>query len=352
METEPLVNLFCGRPYIEPNLPVVECNEEKLGDIFSFLEEKLSTKSFHFHFEHSPSCNLNVESVKKSFEEDKNWLRCAIISFIKSLLNKTARLNDIEVLPFQNPDWFEKNFYVKSPGYINVFSSFAACETIPLTRAISNCLLKKKPKHNRESFTDVHFHTSKGMKECKNVLYFSINVVELHWVTIRLDFTNKTITYSEGHGSVPASSILNEIKAFILQLQVLFYLEKKDTDFGTWKYVEGEVDDLPNQENGSDCGVIDLQCTLREYLKQETGSITQNESFRFRRLILTLILNTFSYCYYIGYKEDLGLFDAFPCIPNLFDPRYEITKELLCEKVSEVFRNLEDVFISKMKNMI
>ena len=281
METVPLVNLIRRRPYIEPNSPVVECNEEKLGDIFSFLEEKLSTKSFHFHFEHSPSCNLNVESVKKSFEKDKNWLRCTIISFIKSLLNETARLNDIEVLPFQNPDWFAKNFYVKSPGYINVWSSFAASETIPLTRAISNCLLKKKPKHSRQYFTDVHFHTSKGMKECENVLYFSINVVEMHWVTIRLDFTNKTITYSEGHGSVPASSILNEIKAFILQLQVLFYLEKKDTDFGTWKYVEGEVDDLPNQENDSDCGVIDLQYTLRGYLKQETGSITQNESFRF-----------------------------------------------------------------------
>ena len=69
-------------------------------------------------------------------------------------------------------------------------------------------------------------------------------------------------------------------------------------------------------------------------------------------MIFTLILNNFSYYYFQGYKKDLGLFDVFLCIPNLFDPRYKIMKELLYEKMIEEFSNREDVFVEKMTRII
>lgn len=113
---------------------------------------------------------------------------------------------------------------MKLPGFTKVSGLFADSETIPLTWSISNCLLKQKPKNGNKCFTDVHFYTSKIMNKYKNILYISFNITESHQVTVRLDFANKTITYSEGHSCFPVRSILKEIKAIILQLQVLFHL--------------------------------------------------------------------------------------------------------------------------------
>ena len=89
------------------------------------------------------------------------------------------------------------------------------------------------------------------------------------------------------------------------------------------------------------------------YLMQDTGTIGHQESKKFRKILLTLMLNIINYCYYDETKKDLKLHENFPIIPNLFIDEKHLSSEYLCKEVGKSYVNHQDENIIKgMKSLI
>ena len=81
-------------------MPFLDCDQEKLNEIFKYLEKRMANKEYHILFPNS-KCSISLENIKLSFEEPTSWLRSTPIDVFSCLLNETAILNKSNVLEGQ-----------------------------------------------------------------------------------------------------------------------------------------------------------------------------------------------------------------------------------------------------------
>ncbi|XP_069695143.1 sentrin-specific protease 1-like isoform X2 [Periplaneta americana] len=117
----------------------------------------------------------------------------------------------------------------------------------------------------------------------RKVDIFSFNVIivpvhlGVHWCMAAIDFRNKTIKYYDSMGS-PNNKCLQSLLKY-LQDESLDKLKKK---FDTTDWTTENVQKIPQQMNGSDCGMF--SCMYAEYICRDADiTFTQQDMPYFRR---------------------------------------------------------------------
>ena len=63
------------------------------------------------------------------------------------------------------------------------------------------------------------------------------------------------------------------------------------------------------------------------------GDIFDLVSHHFREVLLTILLNLIHYCHESLNTDKCSFFVQFPCVPNLFNDNYSLTKESIMDEV-------------------
>ncbi|KAF5294198.1 hypothetical protein FQR65_LT10909 [Abscondita terminalis] len=107
----------------------------------------------------------------------------------------------------------------------------------------------------------------------------------MHWCMSIIDFKNCTIKYYDSMGrsnNCCLEALLNYLKAE--------HLDKKQKEYNVSKWTLENVQDIPQQMNGSDCGVF--ACTYAEFLTRDADLSFDQENMPYlRRKMVLEILN-------------------------------------------------------------
>ncbi|GFG37084.1 hypothetical protein Cfor_07923 [Coptotermes formosanus] len=99
----------------------------------------------------------------------------------------------------------------------------------------------------------------------------------VHWCLATIDFRNKAVKYYDSMGS-PNNKCLQSLMKYLQDES----LDKKKTAFDTSGWQTENVQKIPQQMNGSDCGMF--ACTFAEYICRDVDiTFTQQEMPYFRR---------------------------------------------------------------------
>lgn len=99
----------------------------------------------------------------------------------------------------------------------------------------------------------------------------------VHWCLAAIDFRNKTLKYYDSMGS-PNNKCLQSLMKYLRDES----LDKRKTAFDTSGWKTENVQKIPQQMNGSDCGMF--ACTFAEYICRGAGiTFTQQDMPYFRR---------------------------------------------------------------------
>ncbi|KAK0171912.1 hypothetical protein PV328_005301 [Microctonus aethiopoides] len=107
----------------------------------------------------------------------------------------------------------------------------------------------------------------------------------MHWCMSIIDFRDKSIRYYDSMGG-------ENIKCLVALRQYLVdeYRDKKKQSYDTKDWVLESMNDIPQQMNGSDCGVF--SCTFAEYIcANKKLTFTQDDMPYFRNKMVYEILN-------------------------------------------------------------
>lgn len=109
--------------------------------------------------------------------------------------------------------------------------------------------------------------------------------LRVHWCLAVIDFRNKTLKYYDSMGS-PNNKCLENLMKYLQDES----LEKKKMAFDTSGWQTENVQKIPQQMNGSDCGMF--ACTFAEYICRGAGiTFTQQDMPYFRRKMVYEIYN-------------------------------------------------------------
>ncbi|PSN41014.1 hypothetical protein C0J52_16055 [Blattella germanica] len=101
--------------------------------------------------------------------------------------------------------------------------------------------------------------------------------LDVHWCLIAIDFEKRTVKYYDSMGSPN-----NKCLECIIKYLKAECLDKKKTHFNLSGWLIENVKDLPQQMNGSDCGVF--SCTYAEFICRNADIVfTQYDMSFFRR---------------------------------------------------------------------
>lgn len=108
----------------------------------------------------------------------------------------------------------------------------------------------------------------------------------MHWCMSVMDFRNKQVRYYDSMGS-PNDRCLQALLSYLEAES----LDKKKKSYDTSDWEQVNVDDIPQQMNGSDCGVF--SCMFAEHLARDCPILfTQDHMPYFRRKMILEILET------------------------------------------------------------
>ncbi|XP_023164790.2 ubiquitin-like-specific protease 1 [Drosophila hydei] len=110
----------------------------------------------------------------------------------------------------------------------------------------------------------------------KDIIPVPVHVSNVHWCMAIIHMKNKTIRYYDSMGK-PNSEVLNALENYLLEES----LDKRKKPFDTSDFTIENVQNVPHQTNGSDCGVF--SCMFAEYItrnKPLTFSQEHMEYFR------------------------------------------------------------------------
>ncbi|KAK6640415.1 hypothetical protein RUM44_012109 [Polyplax serrata] len=106
----------------------------------------------------------------------------------------------------------------------------------------------------------------------------------MHWCMSVIDFRSKFIKYYDSVGA-PNDVCLDQLLLYLKSES----LDKKEKEFNTDGWTKANVEDTPQQMNGSDCGVF--SCMFAEHLARDAQiSFTQDNMPYFRRKMILEIL--------------------------------------------------------------
>lgn len=100
--------------------------------------------------------------------------------------------------------------------------------------------------------------------------------LQVHWCMAIVDFRNKSIRYYDSMGG--ANNKCLEALAHYLKCE---HKDKKGSDFDMSGWQKECVDDIPQQMNGSDCGVF--SCTFAEFLTRDAKLTFRQEDMPYLR---------------------------------------------------------------------
>ena len=98
-------------------MPILDCDQETLNKIFKHLDKIMAEKEYFISLPNS-KCSISIKNIKLSFKKSTSWLRSTPIDIFSCLLNETAILNNANMLPDQNKEWFQENLYFKGTNII------------------------------------------------------------------------------------------------------------------------------------------------------------------------------------------------------------------------------------------
>ncbi|XP_016954570.3 uncharacterized protein LOC108027574 isoform X2 [Drosophila biarmipes] len=118
----------------------------------------------------------------------------------------------------------------------------------------------------------------------KDVIPVPVHCNGVHWCMAIIHLRNKTIRYYDSMGK-PNQAVLNALEAYLREES----LDKRKQPFDTSGFVIENVPNVPQQLNGSDCGVF--SCMFAEYISRDvpiTFSQAEMEYFR-RKMVLEIV---------------------------------------------------------------
>ena len=214
-ETQLLINLIRTHPNMEMTMPILDYYQETLNKIFKHLNVIIAEKEYFISFPNS-KYTISIKNIVQSFEKSSSWLRSTPIDIFSCLLNETAILNNANMLPDQNKEWFQENLYFKGINIIcSVQKDADPCHTVSLG-LLHHFQKKLNTNKHQKSFLENYFGTC-SYRECKNIYIIPVNIEETHWAGIKLDFSERKVKHYDGIGQ-NAKSILYVILAFMIVL--------------------------------------------------------------------------------------------------------------------------------------
>lgn len=140
------------------------------------------------------------------------------------------------------------------------------------------------PRLSTQSYTSVRRWTKKVDIFSKDIVLYPIHL-NVHWCLALADFRSKEIRYYDSMGGENPECLVT-LKNYLMSE----HKNKKgsDIDLSDWKLLF--ISDIPQQMNGSDCGVF--TCKFAEYITaNEDLSFDQSNMPYFRRAMVWEILN-------------------------------------------------------------
>lgn len=117
----------------------------------------------------------------------------------------------------------------------------------------------------------------------KDIIPVPVHVGGVHWCMAIIHMKNKTIRYYDSMGK-PNQVVLNALEMYLRAES----LDKRQKPFDTSEFSIENVQNVPQQTNGSDCGVF--SCMFAEYISRNkplTFSQDHMEYFR-RKMVLEI----------------------------------------------------------------
>ncbi|XP_016976990.1 uncharacterized protein LOC108042976 isoform X2 [Drosophila rhopaloa] len=111
----------------------------------------------------------------------------------------------------------------------------------------------------------------------KDIIPVPVHCNGVHWCMAIIHMRNKTIRYYDSMGK-PNQNVLDALEAYLREES----LDKRKQPFDTSGFVSENVPNIPQQSNGSDCGVF--SCMFAEYITRDVPiTFTQADMSYFRK---------------------------------------------------------------------
>jgi len=142
------------------------------------------------------------------------------------------------------------------------------------------------PKLSTQSYKSVRRWTKKVDIFSLDLVFYPIHL-GVHWTLAVVDFRSKEINYYDSMGS-PNAKCLHHLRQYLSEE----HANKKGTPYDTsdWTLSSIDADIIPQQMNGSDCGVF--ACTFAEFISRDADlAFEQSDMPLIRRTMVWEILN-------------------------------------------------------------
>ncbi|XP_062138795.1 uncharacterized protein LOC133847641 [Drosophila sulfurigaster albostrigata] len=115
----------------------------------------------------------------------------------------------------------------------------------------------------------------------KDIIPVPVHVGGVHWCMAIIHMRNKTIRYYDSMGK-PNQMVLNALEAYLREES----LDKRKVPFDTSDFKIESVQNVPQQTNGSDCGVF--SCMFAEYITRDQPLSFSQENMEYFRKKMVL----------------------------------------------------------------
>lgn len=201
--------------------------------------------------------------VKKAFTSSRGEL-------IVTKFNLNIYVEDMRTLAGLN--WLNDNII---NFYMNLIIERAKDDKFPKAYAFNTFFYSKLIK---DGYTPLRRWT-------KKIDLFSYDIVavpvhlQMHWCMAIIDFRTKSITYYDSMGSANRKC-LEALQGYLKSE----HMDKKGCEFDMsgWQLESASSDKIPQQMNGSDCGVF--SCTFAEFITRNANLSFQQEDMPYLRI--------------------------------------------------------------------
>ncbi|XP_077975497.1 sentrin-specific protease 1-like [Styela clava] len=140
------------------------------------------------------------------------------------------------------------------------------------------------PRLSTQSYTSVRRWTKKVDIFSKDIVLYPIHL-GVHWCLAVVDFISKQIRYYDSMGGANREC-LEILKNYLL----CEHKDKKESEINLSDWQLLSMSDIPQQMNGSDCGVF--ACKFAEYITSKSDlTFSQRDMPYFRRAMVWEIIN-------------------------------------------------------------
>ncbi|XP_057664560.1 uncharacterized protein LOC130898947 [Diorhabda carinulata] len=238
----------------------MEALTQKINKSLQIRDVVLPIEETEEDVEFPPLTEAHSEIINKAFRGDPNEILCK-----KFNLNITRR----DLLTIAGLNWLNDeviNFYM------NLIMERAKHPKWPKAYAFNTFFYPKLLK-------DGHQSLRRWTKKVDIFEYALICVpihLGMHWCMAIIDFRAKSIRYYDSMGS-SNNKCLDALKKY-LEAE---HLDKKKIPFDTSDFELENVKDIPQQMNGSDCGMF--SCTFAEFLTRDAKIVFSQEHMPYLR---------------------------------------------------------------------